>query len=109
MVNFYNVNAFTIRNYVDIMCEILADKDKFYKIYIHLPIGQCLLLVIERFINLIGIEWIASVIDGTHVPLSFWPSNKIIVSLGDFLHCKCSFNMVMQGVCNVSKNFGVYV
>jgi hypothetical protein len=94
MVNFYNVSAFTIQKHTYIMCEILADKDNFFKIYIHLPTWQHLLFIIERFIDLIGIQQIASVIDDTHVPLSFWPSNKIMLSLGDFYNRKHSFNMV---------------
>lgn len=95
MVNVYNVSAFTIQKYSYIMCEILIDKDKFYKIYIHLPTWQCLLFIIERFKDLIGIQQIASVIHDMHVPLSFWPPNKIMVSLGGFYNYKCSFNMVM--------------
>jgi hypothetical protein len=37
MVNLYNVGASIIQKYIDIVCEILANKDKIYKIYIHLP------------------------------------------------------------------------
>ncbi len=40
MVNLYNLDVSTIQKYINIMCEILLDKDKIYKIYIHLPIGQ---------------------------------------------------------------------
>jgi hypothetical protein len=51
------------------MCEILIDKDKFYKIYIHLLTRQSLISIIERFRDFINIEQIEGVIDGTHVPL----------------------------------------
>jgi len=66
------------------MCEILVDMGNLFKIYIHPPIGQQLLFIIERLKDLIGIQQITNVIDDTHVPLSFQPSNKIMVSLGDF-------------------------
>ncbi len=33
----------------------------------------------------------------------------IIVSLGDFYNHKCSFNLVVQDICNANKKFGVYV
>jgi hypothetical protein len=66
MVNAYNVNVFTIWKYVEIMCEILADKDKIYKIFIHLLTIQRLLFVIEKFRVLTSIQQTASVIDGTH-------------------------------------------
>jgi hypothetical protein len=49
MVNLYNVGASIIQKYIDIVCEILANKDKIYKIYIHLPTWQHLLSIIERF------------------------------------------------------------
>jgi hypothetical protein len=94
MVNFYNVSAFTIQKYTYIMCEILANMDNFFKIYILPPTRQRLLFIIERFKDLTSIQQIASVIDDTHVPLSFQPSNKDTVSLGDFYNCKHSFNMV---------------
>jgi hypothetical protein len=32
MVNLYNVGASIIQKYIDIVCEILANKDKIYKI-----------------------------------------------------------------------------
>ncbi len=49
MANLCNVGASIIQKYSDIVSEILANKDKMYKIYIHLPTWQHLLSVIERF------------------------------------------------------------
>jgi hypothetical protein len=37
MANLCNVGASIIQKYSDIVSEILANKDKMYKIYIHLP------------------------------------------------------------------------
>ncbi len=49
MANLYNVGVSIIQKYSDIVCEILTNKDKIYKIYIHLPTWQCLLSIVERF------------------------------------------------------------
>ncbi len=48
MVNFYNVGVSIVRKYIDIVYDILANKDKLYMIYIHLPIRQCLISIIKR-------------------------------------------------------------
>jgi hypothetical protein len=49
MANLYNVGASIIQKYSDIVCEILANKDKIHKIYIHFPTWQRLLSIVERF------------------------------------------------------------
>ncbi len=49
MANLYNVGASNIQKYNDIVCEILTNKDKLYKIYIHLLLWQHLLSIIEKF------------------------------------------------------------
>ncbi len=82
------------------MCEILIDKDKFYKIYIHLLTRQSLISIIERFRDLINIEQIVGVINGTHVPLWFQPSMKNLIAPWDFNNHKRSFSVVVQRVCD---------
>ncbi len=91
------------------MCEILIDKDKFYKIYIHLLTRQSLISIIERFRDLINIEQIVGVINGTHVPLWFQPSMKNLIAPWDFNNHKRSFSVVVQRVCDTNKNFGIYL
>jgi hypothetical protein len=88
MANIYNVGAFIIQEYIDIVCEILVDKDKPYKIYIYPPTRQCLLSIIEGFRDLTSIHQITCLIVGTHVPLSFRPSRRITIALRDFYNHK---------------------
>lgn len=66
------------------MCDILANKEKFYNIHIHPPMGQCLISIIEKFMDLTGIQHITSVIDNIDVPLFFHPSKKITIAPRDF-------------------------
>jgi len=75
------------------MCEILVDMDKIFKIYIHPPIGQQLLFIIERLKDLIGIQQIANVIDDTPIIISAIQQDYGF--LRRFYSRNCSFNMVM--------------
>jgi hypothetical protein len=48
----YIMLVFHHLKYINIVCDILADKEKFYNIYIHPPTGQCLRSIIEQFIKI---------------------------------------------------------
>jgi hypothetical protein len=37
MVDFYNIGVSIVQKEIDIIYDILANKDKLHKIYIHLP------------------------------------------------------------------------
>lgn len=87
------------------MCDILTNKEKFYNIYVHPPMGQCLKSIIEKFKDLTSIQHITSVIDNIHIPLFFHPSRRITTTPKDFYDWECCFNMVMQGVCDMDKFF----
>jgi hypothetical protein len=52
MVNRFNVGASIIRKYVDILCDVLIDKDKLINKYINIPLYQCLKDIITCFENL---------------------------------------------------------
>jgi hypothetical protein len=90
MADQFNVGASIIRKYVDIVYDVLIDKDKLFNKYISILLGQYLKDIITRFENLIGIPNICGVIDGTHIPLADFPSKKITLAIGDFLIGKSS-------------------
>ncbi len=55
MVDWFNVGASIIRKDVDIVCDVLIDKDKLINKYINIPLNQCLRDIIACFENLISI------------------------------------------------------
>lgn len=67
--------------------------------------GQHLRSIIEKFKDLTNIQHITSVIDNIHIPLFFRPSRRITIASRDFYNWEFSFNVVMQGVCDMDKFF----
>jgi hypothetical protein len=109
MVDRFNVGASTIRKYVDIVYNVLMDKDNLFNKYISIPSGQHLKDIIACFENLIGIPNICGVIDGTHIPLANFPSKKITVVIGDFLIGKSSIVLCCKPCVMSTKSFGTIV
>ncbi len=62
-------------------------------------------MFIEKLKDLISIQQITSVIDNIYIPLFFRPSKRITTTPRDFYNRECSFNVVMQGVCDMDKFF----
>jgi hypothetical protein len=44
--NMFNVGTSTIHIYVDIICDVLCNKNKLFGKYINIPFGDCLLHII---------------------------------------------------------------
>jgi hypothetical protein len=81
------VGASTIKKYVDIVCDMLIDKNKLFSKYINIPSCQCL-----KDIN--------TAIDGIHILLMDLPSKRVTLASGDFFNRKkvpyyCVANYVM--------------
>jgi hypothetical protein len=70
MADQFNVGASTIRKYVDILCNVVIDKNKLFSKYINIPLGQCLKDIIACFENFTGALNICGAIDGMHIPLA---------------------------------------
>ncbi len=51
----YGVGASTIRNYTYIVCDVLSNGDKLFLVYVHIPIRDRLLNIIEWFCDIIGL------------------------------------------------------
>ncbi len=105
MADRFNVSASTIRKYVDIVCDVLIDKDKLFSKYISILLGQSLKDIIARFENLTCVPNICGVIDGIHIPLADLPSKKITLAIGEFFNRKKFHSIVLQVVCDVDKIF----
>jgi hypothetical protein len=109
MVDPFNVGASTIKEYVDIVCDVLIDKDNLFSKYINIPSCQHLKDIIAYFENLTCIPNICEAIDGIHILLVGLPSKRVTFASGDFFNRKevpyyCVASCVMQ-----TKSFGTFV
>ncbi len=109
MANQFNVGASTIKKYVDIVCDVLINKDKLFNKYINIPLGQCLRDINLCFENLRGIPNIFGVINKTHIPFVNLPSKIVTLIIGDLFNKKKFHGIVLQVVCDVNKIFGMFV
>jgi hypothetical protein len=105
MANQFNVSASRIRKYVDIVCDVLIDKDKLFSKYISIPSSKSFKDIIVRFENFTNILNICGVIDGIHIPLPDFPSKKVKLIMKTFFNRKKFHNIVLQVVCDVDKIF----
>jgi hypothetical protein len=95
MANQFNVIASTLKKYVDIVCDVLIDKDKLFNKYIGFFSSQSLKDIITHFENLRCILNICGVIDGTHIPLVNLLRKKITLAIGDFFNRKKFHSIVL--------------
>jgi hypothetical protein len=105
MADRFKIGASTIRKYVDIVCDILTDKDKLFSHCISIPSEARLQGIILDFKKLTGLPNICGAIDGTHIPLAESPSRRVTVSASDFFNRKKFHSIVLQGVCDSHKIF----
>jgi len=108
MVDRFDVGASTIKKYVDIVCDVLIEKDKFFSKYINIPSSQCLKDIIVCFENLMCTPNICEAIDGIHILLVDLPSKRITLASAYFFNRKkvpyyCVASCVMQ-----TKSFGTF-
>jgi len=103
----YNVGAIIIRKYTYILCDVLSNNDKFFSIYVHIPVGDPFLNIIEQFHDIIGLQQICGVIDGTHIPLNVKP-NKQITSFTTYFYNRNHFhNIMFQVACDYDMFFWI--
>jgi hypothetical protein len=77
----HNVGASTIRKYTYIVCDALFNGDKLFSVYVHTPIGDRLLNIIEQFCDITSLQQICGVIDGTHIPLSVKRNSHLLLHI----------------------------
>jgi rRNA maturation protein Rpf1 len=87
------------------VCEIFANNDKLFNIYIHTPSTSQVCLIIERFKDFTRLQNIASVIERTHILLFEKPNRKVTTSIANFYNYKKFHNIVLHGICDYDKNF----
>jgi hypothetical protein len=100
MADRFKIGASTIRKYVDIVCDILTDKDKLFSNYISIPSEDRLISIISDFEELTGLPNVCGEIDGTHIPLSENPSRRVTLAASDFFNRKKFHSIALQVVCD---------
>ncbi len=84
----YIVGTLTIRKYIIVVCEILGNHDKLFDIYIHTFCPSWFSSIIIFFKDIITLQNIVGVINGTYI-LLFEKNSKI------FLHHKLKELLMM--------------
>jgi len=88
VANLFYVGTPIIRKYINIVCDILSNKDKLYVVYIHTPTSECLKSMIKILKNILSIQQICGIVDGTHLHLSYRPDKRIINVANDYYNHK---------------------
>ena len=109
MADRFKVEASIIKKYIDIVYDIITDREKLFNHYIAIPSKDHLQGIINDFEELIGLSNICGAIDGTHVSLAKHPSKKITLAASNFYNRKKFYSIVLQGVCNSKRFFGMFV
>ncbi len=109
MVDQFNRGVSTIRKYVNLVCDVLIDKDKLFNKYINIFLGQRLKDIILCFEKFIGVPNICEAIDGTHIPLVDLLSKRVTLAIGDFFNRK-SYIVLCCKLCVMhTKSFGMFM
>jgi len=98
------VAGFTIRKYVDIVSDILSDRDKLLSRCISIPTSPRLLGIIDDFHKITCLPNICGAIDETHIYLSERPNRRVTLVHSNFFKRKKFHSIVLQ-----TSYFGMYV
>jgi hypothetical protein len=84
MSNRFDVGAYTIHKYVNIVCDVFCNQDKLFDEYIKTPTRDLLLHIIQQFEDLISSPDICGVIHGTHIPLLKRLNKRYIIAIASY-------------------------
>jgi hypothetical protein len=84
MSNRFDVGAYTIHKYVNIVCDVFCNQDKLFDEYIKTPTRDLLLHIIQQFEDLISSPDICGVIHGTHIPLLKRLNKRYIIATASY-------------------------
>jgi hypothetical protein len=89
------VGAPIVRKYINIVSDILSNKDKLYVIYIHTLTSECFKFVIKKFKNISNIQQICGVADGIHLLISYRLVKRIIIAISYYYNHKHIMNITL--------------
>jgi hypothetical protein len=93
--NRFDVGASIVCNYVDIVCDVLCNKDKLFDKYIKTSTKDRLLHIVQQFEDLTSLPNICGAIDGTHIPLPKRPNRKYTIAIANYYNKKRFHNIVL--------------
>jgi hypothetical protein len=102
------IAAFTLRKYIDIICNILANRNKLFSTCISIFSRDRLQAIIEDFRDITSLPNICGLINDMHILLADRPNRRVIFATSDFFNRKKFHSIVLQGVMQ-TKFFGMYV
>jgi len=91
--NRFDVCASIVCNYVDIVCDVLCNKDKLFDKYIKTPTRNRLLHVVQQFEDLTRLPNICDAIYGTHILLAQRPNRKYTIVAANYYNRKKIHNI----------------
>ncbi len=95
-----------MRKYINIVCDVLCDKNKLFTKYINISLGECLHKIITHFHDFVTcIPNIYGAIDGTPIPLIDLPDKRMTLVASDFCNRIFFNSIVMQVVCDVDMRY----
>jgi len=51
----YGIGDFIIKKHIYIVCDVLSNGEKLFSVYVHTPIGDWLIKIIDQFHDIIGL------------------------------------------------------
>ncbi len=96
----FDVGSSTIHKYVDIMCDVLCNKDKLLDKYIKTPTRDHLLHIIQQFEDLTRLPNLCGAIVGTHIPLAERSNRRYTIAVIDYYNQKRFHSIFLQIVCD---------
>jgi hypothetical protein len=89
------IAASTLRKYIDILCDILIDRNKLFSTCISIPSRDRLQAIIEDFKDITSLSNICSAINGTHIPLADRLNRRLTLTASDFFNRKKFHSIVL--------------
>ncbi len=81
--NRFDVGTSTLHKYVNVVCNVLCNKNKFFG-KISPSFEDHLLHLLQQFQELTGLLNICGIIDGTHISLVEMPNKRYILVLSNY-------------------------
>ncbi len=105
MSNRFDVGAPIVRKYVDMVRDVLHDKNKLFGKYINMSFKEQPLGVIYQYQEFTCLPNICGAIGGTHIPLTKRPSRRYILVMSNYYNQRRFHSIIVQAICDAKYFF----